>query len=62
MGASYMPPPYCPNCDAHQSLWQSPLGQPADVKGYALDDQWYCCEGCAQGTGCTCQSAANTGD
>jgi hypothetical protein len=26
------------------------------VEGFATDNQTYCCAGCAQGTGCTCQS------
>ena len=48
----------CPGCGVAQSHWQ-----PREVKGYTEDEPRYCCEGCEQGTGCTCQSAAaNTGD
>jgi hypothetical protein len=51
-------PVTCANCGLPQSQWQ-----PRDVKGYTEDEQRYCCEGCEQGTGCTCQSAtADTGD
>ena len=47
----------CVSCGLPQSLWQ-----PRDVEAYSEDEQRYCCEGCEQGTGCTCQSAPNTRD
>jgi hypothetical protein len=30
-------------------------------EGYTHEGQTYCCQGCAEGTGCTCQTVANPG-
>jgi hypothetical protein len=30
-------------------------------EGYSHDGQSYCCQGCAEGTGCTCVTVARTG-
>jgi len=39
----------CPNCGMPESEWQGDDGH-----GHSMDGQVYCCEGCAEGTGCTC--------
>ncbi len=38
----------CPECDVPQDEWPDP-------EGYSKDGQTYCCEGCAEGIGRTCQ-------
>jgi hypothetical protein len=45
--------PACPGCAMIKSEWPG--------EGYAHDGQMYCCQGCAEGTGCTCQLAAEPG-
>jgi hypothetical protein len=40
----------CPNCGMAREDWQGNSGQ-----GYEYNGQMYCCQGCAEGTGCTCQ-------
>ena len=40
----------CPNCDMPREEWQGNGGQ-----GFQAGEQTYCCQGCAIGTGCTCQ-------
>lgn len=47
-----MPQPTCPACGMQQSEW---LG--TDGEGYLSGGQRYCCQGCAQGTGCVCRVA-----
>jgi hypothetical protein len=37
----------CANCGMKQDEWRTP-------KGYLMDSETFCCEGCATGTGCTC--------
>jgi hypothetical protein len=37
----------CPNCGMKKEDWSEP-------KGYSMDGEVYCCQGCADGTGCTC--------
>ena len=36
----------CPGCKKPQREWKG--------NGYEKDDKTYCCEGCADGTGCQC--------
>ncbi len=40
----------CPNCGMSRNEWQGNGGL-----GYEFQGQMYCCEGCAEGTGCTCR-------
>lgn len=42
----------CPECGMDARDWTGNNGQ-----GYTLDDETYCCEGCAEGPGCTCEPA-----
>lgn len=37
----------CPGCGQNGKEWP-------DEAGYQMDGKKYCCEGCAEGTGCTC--------
>ena len=37
----------CPNCGMPRDEWPDP-------SGYTKQNKTYCCEGCAQDTGCTC--------
>jgi hypothetical protein len=39
-------PILCPNCKMPKNDWPG--------EGYTLGGQSYCCQGCAEGTGCTC--------
>jgi hypothetical protein len=40
----------CPNCQMSREEWQGNAGQ-----GYEYQGQTYCCQGCGEGTGCTCR-------
>lgn len=40
----------CPNCGMPKSAWTGNNGN-----GFKAGDKTYCCQGCATGTGCTCQ-------
>ena len=40
------PQPFCPNCKMPKNEWPG--------EGYTFQGQSYCCQGCAEGTGCTC--------
>ena len=40
----------CPNCGIEKADWRGNNGQ-----GFQVGDKTYCCQGCATGTGCTCQ-------
>ncbi|HEX2910314.1 MAG TPA: hypothetical protein VH186_05860 [Chloroflexia bacterium] len=40
----------CPNCGMPQDQWKGNNGQ-----GYEMNGQTYCCQGCANHTGCTCK-------
>jgi len=40
----------CPVCKMEQHEWKDNNGE-----GYAKDGQTYCCQGCAEKTGCTCR-------
>jgi hypothetical protein len=37
----------CPRCGMQQSEWQEP-------EGFERNGETYCCQGCADETGCTC--------
>ncbi len=40
----------CPSCGMAEPEWTANQG-----RGFARDEQSYCCQGCAEGTGCTCK-------
>ncbi|HZQ47643.1 MAG TPA: hypothetical protein VFC07_11555 [Verrucomicrobiae bacterium] len=40
--------PTCPQCGLAASEWSG--------QGYAREGQIYCCQGCAEGTGCICKT------
>ncbi len=39
----------CPACGTPKQDWRENGGE-----GYKSDDGIYCCQGCAEGSGCTC--------
>jgi len=39
----------CPLCGMEKAQWSAEAGQ-----GYERDREFYCCEGCAERSGCTC--------
>ena len=43
----------CPRCGMTKEEWKGNAGQ-----GVTKDGQTYCCQGCADDTGCTCTGAA----
>jgi hypothetical protein len=47
------PLPACPGCGMVKNQW---LGE-----GYTHNGESYCCQGCAEGTGCTCARVAKPG-
>jgi len=46
----------CSRCDMPRHQWQG-----NDGEGVLRNDQTYCCQGCAEGTGCTCGRTARAG-
>jgi hypothetical protein len=40
----------CANCGMSKEEWMGNNGQ-----GFQMGDKTFCCQGCATGTGCTCQ-------
>lgn len=40
----------CPNCGMAREEWRGNGGQ-----GYSVAGLLYCCQGCAENTGCTCR-------
>ena len=38
----------CPECGMAREKWPNP-------KGYEKNGQAFCCQGCAEGSGCTCR-------
>src|SRR4051794_21107540 len=42
--------PICPGCGMLKNEWPG--------EGYTHEAQTYCCQGCAEGTGCTCVKVA----
>jgi hypothetical protein len=47
------PLPACPGCAMIKNEWPG--------EGYTHEGESYCCQGCAEGTGCTCASVAQPG-
>jgi hypothetical protein len=47
------PLPACPGCGMIKNEWPG--------EGYTHEGESYCCQGCAEGTGCTCVAAAKPG-
>lgn len=47
------PPPKCPGCGMLKSEWPG--------EGYTHEGETYCCQGCAEGTGCTCLEVSRPG-
>ena len=45
--------PSCPGCGMLKNAWPG--------EGYTHENQTYCCQGCAEGTGCTCIKVAEPG-
>jgi hypothetical protein len=43
----------CPKCGMERSKWSA-------SNGFSMSGQQYCCSGCAQDTGCSCQGASKT--
>jgi hypothetical protein len=48
-----IPQPFCPGCRMVKNEWPG--------EGYTLGGQNYCCQGCAEGTGCTCKTVPARG-
>jgi hypothetical protein len=47
------PLPACPRCGMIKNEWPG--------EGYTHDGQTYCCQGCAERTGCTCVAVGKPG-
>jgi hypothetical protein len=50
---SSTPLPACPGCAMIKNEWPG--------EGYTHEGETYCCQGCAEGTGCTCRSVSKLG-
>jgi hypothetical protein len=50
---SAIPLPACPGCRMVKNEWPG--------EGYTHDGETYCCQGCAEGTGCMCFAVGNWG-
>src|SRR5262249_53986885 len=50
---NFVPLPACPGCGMVKNKWPG--------EGYTHDGQTYCCQGCAEGTGCMCQAVEKRG-
>ena len=48
-----IPLPACPRCAMIKNEWPG--------EGYTHEGESYCCQGCAEGSGCTCLSVAQPG-
>ena len=48
-----IPAPACPGCRMKKNEWPG--------EGYTHEGETYCCQGCAEGAGCTCKSVAQPG-
>ena len=48
-----VPVPACPGCRMVKNEWPG--------EGYAHDGETYCCQGCAEGTGCICVAVETPG-
>jgi len=51
--ATATPLPACPGCAMIKNQWPG--------EGYTHEGETYCCQGCAEGTGCNCTSVAQPG-
>ena len=47
------PSPACPGCHMIKNEWPG--------EGYTHNGETYCCQGCAEGTGCTCVTVGKPG-
>jgi hypothetical protein len=47
------PLPACPGCAMIKNEWPG--------EGYSHEGETYCCQGCAEGTGCTCAAVSKAG-
>ena len=47
------PLPACPGCAMIKNEWPG--------EGYTHEGETFCCQGCAEGTGCTCVNVAKPG-
>ena|SRR5258708_2950909 len=47
------PLPACPGCAMIKNRWPG--------EGYTHEGETYCCQSCAEGTGCTCKSVSQPG-
>lgn len=45
----------CVECGMERKVWGGNAGQ-----GYRVDGELYCCQGCAEDTGCTCDTEPPT--
>jgi hypothetical protein len=50
---SAAPLPACPDCKMVKNEWPG--------EGYTHEGETYCCQGCAEGTGCTCVAVERPG-
>ena len=50
---NYIPLPACPGCRMVKNEWPG--------EGYTHDGETYCCQGCAEGTGCMCLAVGKSG-
>ena len=48
-----IPLPACPGCRMVKNAWPG--------EGYTHDSETYCCQGCAEGTGCICVAVETPG-
>jgi len=48
-----IPKPACPGCRMIKNEWPG--------EGYTHDGETYCCQGCAESTGCTCVAVETAG-
>ncbi len=51
--ANSVPLPACPGCRMVKNEWPG--------EGYTHEGETYCCQGCAEGTGCTCVAVGKPG-
>jgi hypothetical protein len=51
--AGSTPLPSCPGCGMVKNSWPG--------EGYTHEGETYCCQGCAEGTGCTCVAVTEPG-
>jgi hypothetical protein len=44
----------CPGCGMESQDWKGSGG-----RGFNAEGELYCCQGCAEGSGCMCEAAAD---